>query len=70
MKQLTNPSKQTKYKRDLPKSAQQQAMKLLQWATHEMSKPLRIFHNFQSPRTTGNNKLGLTQTEFSAEQKL
>ena len=40
------PSKLNPTQKDLHKSTQQQAMNILQWTTHEMSKPLRIFHNF------------------------
>ena len=40
------PSKLNPTQKDLHKSTQQPVMKLLQWTTHEMSKPLRIFHNF------------------------
>ena len=40
------PSKLNPTQKYLHKSTQQQAMNILQWTTHEMSKPLRIFHNF------------------------
>ena len=40
------PSKLNPTQKDQPKSTQKQAMNILQWTTHEMSKPLRIFHNF------------------------